>query len=123
VLINGMDPANPLGPGIPSPFGESGMTRSPGTYIAFCNGHPVLLVQNYGARLWAAREVAEELVDEAVEELIGLTLLPGELRPVKQLDVEYINGVRAALDPLSALLHKRGFVRAANQTLRFEGYR
>ena len=122
LLINGMDPANPLGPGIPTPFGESAATRSPGTYIAFCNGHPVLLVQNYGARLWTAPEVAEELVDGALDELVGLTRLPGNLRPVKQLDVEYINGVRAALDPLSATLQRRGFVRGANQTLRYESY-
>ena len=61
-------------------------------------------------------------MDGALDELVGLTRLPGNLRPVKQLDVEYINGVRAALDPLSATLQRRGFVRGANQTLRYESY-
>jgi hypothetical protein len=99
------------------------MQRTPGTYIAFHNGSAILLVQNYGGRLWSKEGTSSELVTAALQELVGLTRLPGDMRPVKHIDVEYINGSRAALDPLCEVLQKIGFVRAPNQTLRYEGFR
>jgi ATP-dependent Lhr-like helicase len=122
-LVNGIDPGNPFGPGIALPFGETAMQRTPGTYIAFHNGSAILLVQNYGGRLWSKEGTSSELVTAALQELVGLTRLPGDMRPVKHIDVEYINGSRAALDPLCEVLQKIGFVRAPNQTLRYEGFR
>jgi len=122
-LVNGMDPGNPFGPGISSPFDEASLQRSPGTYIAFHNGAPILLAQNYGARVWTRGGVPADLLELALGELIGLARLPGDMRPVKQIDVEHINGAKAALDPLSQVLQRLGFVRGPNQTLRYEGYR
>ncbi len=122
-LVNGMDPGNPYGPGIPFPFGETTVQRTQGTYIAFDNGSPVMLMQQYGGKLWTKEGASDALLLAAMRELIGLTRLPGELRPVKHIDVEYINGLRAALEPLSELLQTIGFIRAPNQTIRYEGYR
>jgi ATP-dependent Lhr-like helicase len=123
ILVDAIDPGNPFGPGIPTPFGDAGVSRTSGTYIAFQGGRPLVLMQNYGARLSTAPDVDETLFLEAMRELVGLTRLPGSLRPVSRIDVEYINGSRAALEPMSALLLTLGFVRSANQTLRYEGYR
>jgi hypothetical protein len=82
-----------------------------------------MLMQQYGGKLWTKEGASDALLLAAMRELIGLTRLSGEMRPVKHIDVEYINGSRAALEPLSELLQTIGFVRAPNQTIRYEGYR
>jgi ATP-dependent helicase Lhr and Lhr-like helicase len=121
--VNGIDPANPFGPGIPLPLGDGSLQRTPGTYIVFQDGVPLMLIQNFGSRLWIREGLGPATVAEAIQQLVNLTRLPGDLRPVKHIDVEFINGSRAALDPACELLQKMGFVKGANQTLRYESYR
>jgi ATP-dependent helicase Lhr and Lhr-like helicase len=121
--VNGIDPANPYGPGVPFPFGDGSMQRTPGTSIVFLDGTPQMLVQNYGSRLWIREELTPAAITDALQQLVGLTRLPGELRPVKHIDVEYINGSRAAVDPACGILQKMGFVKGPSQTLRYESYR
>ena len=122
VLLNACDPANPLGPGIEAPGGFPRVTRLPGNYVVFHAGVPVLLAENYGSRLWSAHDAPAALVREAVGALLGLTRLPGHLRPVRSIHVESCNGTRPVLDPLGEVLSTFGFVRDANQTMRYEGY-
>ena len=121
--VNGIDPANPHGPGIPFPFGDGSMQRTPGTYVVFRNGTPQLLIQNLGSRIWIREGLDSSTLLEGILHLVGLTRLPGDLRPVKHIDVEFINGSRAALDPACEVLQGLGFVKGPNQTLRYESYR
>jgi ATP-dependent Lhr-like helicase len=122
VLLNACDPANPLGPGIEAPGGIARVTRLPGNYVVFHAGLPVLLAESYGSRLWSSHDAPVSLVREAVGALLTLTRLPGHLRPVRSIHVELCNGTRPALDPLGELLSTLGFVRDANQTMRYEGF-
>jgi ATP-dependent helicase Lhr and Lhr-like helicase len=122
VLLNACDPANPLGPGIEAPEGFPRITRLPGNYVVFHSGLPVLLAENYGSRLWSAHDTPAALMREAVGALLSLTRLPGHLRPVRSIHVELCNGTRPALDSLCDVLSALGFVRDANQTMRYEGF-
>jgi ATP-dependent Lhr-like helicase len=122
VLLNACDPANPLGPGIDTPAGFPRVTRLPGNYVVFHAGLPVLLAENYGSRLWSSRDARGALVRDAMSALLGLTRLPVHLRPVRSIHVELCNGTRPALDPLGDVLMTLGFVRDANQTMRYEGF-
>jgi len=122
VLLNACDPANPLGPGIEAPGGFTRVTRLPGNYIAFHAGLPVLLAESYGSRLWSSHDTPASLVYEAIGALLTLTRLPGHLRPVRSIHVELCNGTRPTLDPLGDVLSALGFVRDANQTMRYEGF-
>jgi ATP-dependent Lhr-like helicase len=122
VLLNACDPANPLGPGIEAPGGFARVTRLPGNYVVFHAGLPVLLAESYGSRLWSSHDAPASLVREAVGALLTLTRLPGNLRPVRSIHIELCNGTRPALDPLGELLSTLGFVRDANQTMRYEGF-
>jgi ATP-dependent Lhr-like helicase len=122
VLLNACDPANPLGPGIETPDGFARVTRLPGNYVVFHAGLPVLLAENYGSRLWSSTGVQGAPLREALVALLSLTRLPGHLRPVRTIHVEECNGTRTSLDPLADLLITLGFVRDANQTMRYEGF-
>ncbi len=127
VLLNACDPANPYGPGMDFPTGGKGgtplrVTRSQGTYIAFDGGSPFLLFESSGARIRSLGMPAREIVQKGLELFVGLLRLPGDLRPFREIVVEYCDDLRPAESPLGEQLRTLGFVRDSNQTMRRDEY-
>jgi ATP-dependent Lhr-like helicase len=127
MIVNACDPANPYGPGIDLPPGiphveESRFARIPSNYVAFQKGIPILLIENYGKRLWTLAETKEEILIDALRIFTGVLELPLHLRPVKSMIIERWDGIRPAQSPLEPALRSIGFTRDRNQTMIHEKY-
>ena len=127
VLVNACDPANPYGPGIGLPTLPPNTTgfrlaRLPGNYLAFHGGTPALVIENYGSRIWTPGEPEEHAIQEGLRQFLAMTRMPSQIRPFKDVLIEYCNGDRPAQSPLASLLAGLGFWRDRNQTMRFDGY-
>ena len=127
VLVNACDPANPYGTGIQLSVAETRqenirVSRVPGNYLLFHNGTPLLLIENFGARLWTLGESNAEILRAGLESLTAMVRFSPPLQPFKSITIEHCDGIRPALSPLEPLLRSLGFHRAMNQTMRFDGY-
>jgi ATP-dependent Lhr-like helicase len=127
VLVNACDPANPYGPLINLSHNirsaeELRFARIPSNYIVFQRGAPVLLIENYGRRLWTLAERKEEILISALRIFLGVLQLPPNLRPVKSITIEHWDGIRPAQSPLEPALRSLGFTRDRNQTMIHERY-
>jgi ATP-dependent Lhr-like helicase len=121
------DPANPFGTGIDLPGAKDGsalrVSRSPGNYLAFLDGSPILLIEGYGTRVFTVGENPDESsLEKALCWLVDLVKLPEGLRPVQEITIEQWNGTRPAAGPAAALLQRLGFQRERNQTYRLDAY-
>lgn len=127
ILLNTCDPANPYGRGIELSISQSRqealkINRLAGNLIAFRNGTPILLIENYGTRLWTLAESNEEAIRSSLSALVAMIRLPERIRPFREIAVEYCNGSRPAGGPFEPLLKTLGFFRDKNQTMRCDGY-
>jgi ATP-dependent helicase Lhr and Lhr-like helicase len=127
LLVNACDPANPYGLGINLPHNirpveELRFARIPANYVVFQRGTPILLIENYGRRLWTLAETTEEILIDALRIFVGVLQLPPNLRPVKSITIEHWNGIRPARSPLEPALRSLGFRRDRNQTMIHERY-
>jgi ATP-dependent Lhr-like helicase len=127
LLVNACDPANPFGPGVNLPHviqpdEELRFARIPANYVVFQQGTPILLIENYGRRLWTLAETTEEILIDALRIFVGVLQLPPSLRPVKSITIEHLNGIRPAQSPLEPALRSLGFTRDRNQTMIHERY-
>lgn len=127
LLVNACDPANPYGPGVPLPqtasqSEELRLARVPSNYLVFQRGMPILLIENYGMRLWTVAETTEENMNNALRIFVGVLQLPDYIRPVRSIRIEHCNGIRPVQSLLEPSLRSVGFARDRNQTMVYEGY-
>jgi ATP-dependent Lhr-like helicase len=124
VLVNSCDPANPHGSGIElaSPRGAIRLARQPGNYVAFQNGAPILIIENYGTRMWTLAESTEAALHDVLKQFSAMIKLPAQLRPFRNIVVEHCDGIRPTQSPLEPVLKSLGFSRDRNQTMRYDGY-
>jgi ATP-dependent Lhr-like helicase len=103
-LLSAADPANPYGAVIAWPDAEGGRpSRSAGAHVVTVGGGLVLFVER-GARKLLTFTDDESRLAHAVEALIGL----GQRK--RRLEIEQVDGVRAADTPLGKTLLEGGFV-------------
>lgn len=127
LLVNACDPANPYGAGIAlhersRVQGQFCFARIPSNYLVFQRGTPILLVENYGTRLWTLAETTEEIMRNALRIFMSAMQLPLPQRPVKSITIEHCDGIRPAQSPLEPTLRSLGFIRDRNQTMIHDGY-
>ena len=127
LLVNASDPANPYGPGVEFPktdvfHSELRFSRIPSSYLVFERGTPILLLENYGTRLWTLAETKEENMRNALRIFLSAVLLPLPHRAVKSVVIEHCDGIRPAQSPLEPTLRALGFSRDRNQTMVHDGY-
>ncbi len=104
LLLAAADPANPYGAAVPWPDNEAGRpSRSAGAYIITVGGRLVVFVER-GGRKVLTFPADEGLLTQAVD---PLRKLAGRRR---RFEIETIDGDRAAITPLGALLVASGFV-------------
>jgi ATP-dependent Lhr-like helicase len=104
LLLAAADPANPYGAAVPWPDNETGRpSRSAGAYVITVGGQLVVFVER-GGRKVLTFSADEGLLTQAVD---PLRKLAGRRR---RFEVETIDGERAAITPLGALLVASGFV-------------
>jgi ATP-dependent Lhr-like helicase len=126
-LLNSCDPANPYGTGTTLPLpGGSGVvprfSRVAGTFIAFADGAPLLIIEGYGSRLRTVGAPAQEALRTALGEFVGLLQLPAHHRPLREIVIEYCDDQRPADSALGPALRSLGFVRDKNQTMRRDAF-
>ncbi len=127
LLVNACDPANPYGTGIDlrernSARGQFRYARLPSNYLVFQRGTPILLVENYGTRLWTLAETAEEIMRNALRIFLSAMQRPLPQRPFRTITIEHCDGIRPAGSPLEPALRSLGFTRGRNQTMIHDGY-
>jgi ATP-dependent Lhr-like helicase len=127
LLVNASDPANPYGTGIDLPVnhrlvGEFRFARIPSNFLVFERGRPILLIENFGVRLWTLSESSEEILKNALRIFLSAMHLPVPWRPVKPLTIEHCDGIRPAQSPWEPMLRALGFSRDRNQTMVHDGY-
>ena len=126
-LLNGSDPANPYGAGVDIPAGTADerplrVARTPGTYVAFAGGTPVLVIDSYGNRMRRVGTPDQEILREVLRQFVGMLRLPEPLRPCAEILVEYCDDVRPVQSAIAPLLRSLGFVSDRNQTMRRDAY-
>ncbi len=122
VMINSCDPANPYGPGVEISGTTIRLSRLTGNHIFFVSGSPVLIFENFGARLWTIGEQHQDTFETALRQFIGMAKLPDSLRPFKSVTIETINDARPVGSIFERTLKRIGFLRYKNQTMRYDGY-
>lgn len=126
VVLNACDPVNPYGPGIELPHDTAQahpptVSRIPSNYMAFSAGAPAVWMEQFGSRIWMLGAADAGILRESVSGI--LVSLSAAIRPVNEITVEEINGVKAAESPYRDLLLAMGFRRERNQSLAYDGYR
>jgi ATP-dependent Lhr-like helicase len=127
LLLNACDPANPYGQGIEMSHSDTisrsvRFARVPGTYIAFQEGVPALLIENSGSRISGFGETDPDVFKRAIRAFMELLSLPSPMRPFREIVVEYCDGIRPTLSPFVHTLRELGFQPDRNQTMRFDQY-
>jgi ATP-dependent Lhr-like helicase len=127
LLMNACDPANPYGPGIEppgmsSPIEKTRITRAPSNYLVFHRGTPILMIENYGARMWRLAESSIDVILEGLRKFTAMMSLPHPMRPFKEIVIEHCDGKRPVQSSLGEALLSLGFRKDRNQTLRYDGY-
>ncbi|HCV42762.1 MAG TPA: hypothetical protein DGH68_04720, partial [Bacteroidetes bacterium] len=127
LLVNACDPANPYGTGLPLPAGKRTgedlrFARISANYVAFHEGTPIFLIENYASRLWTLAETTEEILIDALRIFVEMLKLPQHIRPVKSITIEHCDGMRPVQSPLEPVLRRLGFTRDRNQTMIHERY-
>ncbi|MBI4535367.1 MAG: hypothetical protein HY708_03750, partial [Ignavibacteriae bacterium] len=96
--------------------------RLPGNYLICQRGTPVMMIENYGTRLWTIGETNAEDLREGIRTFTSMLRLPGRMRPFKTITVEQCDGIRPTLSPLEPVLRSLGFHKDRNQTMEYDGY-
>jgi ATP-dependent Lhr-like helicase len=123
VLVNAMDPCLPYGPDVPFRHEHPVQAaRLPASSIALRGGTPLLLMERFGGRIWTLAPYEPQEAAEAIRQLNGLLQLPDDVRPVREISVELVDGGRAAQSALEPVFRSLGYRRERNQSLRFDGY-
>jgi ATP-dependent Lhr-like helicase len=125
IVINACDPANIYGPGIELPGrgeGQPAPGRLPGNFVALCGGTPILWIENLGGKIWTIGRPETEQVTEALTLLADRSKLPPQIRPFREIILEYWDGERPARTAWAGVLRQLGFKGGANQTMRYDGY-
>jgi ATP-dependent Lhr-like helicase len=127
LLLNSCDPANPYGPGIElsataTQTGAVRLTRLAGNYLIFSRGSPVLLIENYGSRLWTLSIQDPDVMYKGLQLFVSMLRLPPSLRPFREITIESVDSVRASESPAASMLRSLGFRRDQNQTMSYDGY-
>jgi ATP-dependent Lhr-like helicase len=127
MLVNACDPANPYGTGLPLPTKERRgeeprFARISANYVAFHEGIPVLLIENYASRLWTLAETREEILIGALRIFLEMLELPPHIRLAESITIEHCDGLRPVHSPLEPVLRTLGFARDRNQSMIHERY-
>jgi ATP-dependent Lhr-like helicase len=127
LLVNACDPANPYGTGIDLQektrrWDQMRFTKISSNYLVFRMGIPILLIENYGTRLWTLAETTEEILINALRIFVRAMQLVHQLHPAKSITIEHCDGIRPVQSPLEPALRSLGFVRDRNQTMIHERY-
>lgn len=126
LLVGASDPSNPYGPGIdiPPSAGTSALrvSRTPGNYVAFIDGSPLMLFESFGSRIVTIGDASPALIEQAMCEFVAFLKLPEPQRPFKEITVEYWNGARPAATPEAVMFQRLGFQRDRDQTVRIDAY-
>ncbi len=113
LVLAATDPANPYGAGVPWPKRDRGgpggrrPSRTPGAYVLFRDGEPLLFVERGGRGILRLRELEDEALAEAIAELARAAregLLP-------RLGIERLDGEPVIGSGLEEVLIGAGFSR------------
>jgi ATP-dependent helicase Lhr and Lhr-like helicase len=113
LLLAAADPANAYGAALPWPRATERHDRSPGrnagAYVVLHDGELVLYLERGGHGLLTYPPFDEEMVAAAAIQVLGALTADGRLR---QLQIERIDGVDAAISPFRTTLESLGFRRS-----------
>jgi ATP-dependent Lhr-like helicase len=126
VVVNACDPANPLGPGISPGFSqrndERQIARIASNYVVFVRGTPILVIENYGARLWTMAETTDENMRSGIRIFMATLQQSPHVRSEKKIKIEHFDGTRPVQSSIEPILLSLGFTLYLNQTMVYDGY-
>ena len=113
-MVSTLDPAMPLGRSVPwnlilADGQPLSIVRHDSNHLLFVNGQPCVYSENYARRIWILKQVDEETIHKIINLFKNWLRIPADIRPLRQIVIETINGMTAVKSIYTKYFRSRGF--------------